>query len=168
MRSFAGALIIAVLLPLSGASQVGPATSGASSPEAFAGLFDENCPAGKDTDLTTVWQRFGVDGGLFNQWLCGVGIMPLDLDGGITGVEMYTDNGPYRLVLFKAKDGVGSFFGLVDLGFQKYHEPGVEVIKAASRQWLVFDGMGSSGTGVSSRQMTWFEVRETGVQRVLD
>lgn len=158
-------VIIAFLLPLSGVSQVGPATV---SPEAFVGLFEKNCPDGKDTDLTSVWRRFGVDGGDFNQWNCGVAIVPLDLNGGIAGVEMYTYNGPYRLVLFKAKDGGWSFFGLVDLGYQKYHEPGIQVVRAGSRQWLVFDGMGTSGTGVSSRQMTWFEVREADIQRVLD
>src|SRR5437773_2670792 len=98
--------LLGIMLWLAPASQ--SSTTNINSPDAFMTLFPN---PDRDVDLVNVWKQFSIAPGAFGRWSPGVGSLDkVPLSDDLVAIQMWTYNGPCRVLFFKRTGHDWGFF----------------------------------------------------------
>jgi hypothetical protein len=161
MPSIVAALLFTLLWPP-------PAfqSSAINSPDAFVALIPKTNRA---VDITNAWKQLGVAPGPFSTFYNdGQGVTKHTLDDDLVVVQVWEYNGPCRMVFFKRTAGNWHLSGIVDIRVERLEPVRVRLRQAGTRRWVELTSAESEGTGIFAHVVTWYDVTDRGVKKVLE
>jgi hypothetical protein len=136
-----------------------------STPDRLVQLF--NSQDANRADFAAAWSELGLIPGPFSDWPdFAQDVSQLRLTESLSSVRLCI-GWTCRFLVFRRVEERWSFLGASGDVIAKYDFARSKMIERGDRQWMIVESEAAGGNGISLKQIDWYEIRSTGVRRVL-